>query len=65
MINPVQGIVGAGNALERLYGKKGYKLLVEKMKEKTHNDPQVQMAIYKDESMTAEVRLVALATVGE
>jgi len=60
-----QGIIGAEDTLKKLYGKEGYKLLVEKMKEKTDNDPQVQMAIFNDESMTAEIRLVALATVGE
>lgn len=61
----IQGIIDAQDALKKLHGKNDYELLIEKMRKKTHNDPQVQIAIFNDKSMSTEVRLVALATLGE
>lgn len=60
-----KGVMEAQAALRRLHGEEGYGLLVEKMKEKTHNDPRIQIAIFNDKSMSTEVRLIALATLGE
>lgn len=68
MTNPMdltQGTIEAQDALKRLHGKNDYESLIEKMKEKTHDDPQVQIAIFNDKSMSVEIRLVALATLGE
>lgn len=65
LTNLIQGIIEAQDALKKLHGKKDYELLIKKMKRKTHNDQQVQIAIFNDKSMSAEVRLVALATLGE
>lgn len=61
----IQGITDAQDALRKLHGKRDYILLIEKMKEKTHDNPQVQIAIFNDKTMSTEVRLVALATLGE
>ena len=60
-----QGVIEAQDALKKLHGEKDYGLLIEKMKEKTHDNPQAQIAIFNDKSMSAEIRLVALATLGE
>lgn len=60
----IQGIIDAQDALKKLHGKNDYESLIERMKEKTHNDPLVQIAIFNDKSMSVEIRLVALATLG-
>ena len=58
-------IMAVQTALKEKFGEKGYELLINKMKGKTHNDPRIQVAIYRDENASAEIRLVALATLGE
>jgi len=65
LINATSKIMRAQTALEGMFGEEGYKLLINKMKEKTHNDPCALVAIYCDENASAEIRLVALATLGE
>jgi len=65
LMNLTQGIIEAQDALKKLHGEKDYELLIKKMKEKTHDNPQAQIAIFNDKSMSTEVRLVALATLGE
>jgi len=64
-MNLTQGIIEAQDALRKLHGEKNYELLIKKMREKTYDNPQAQVAIFNDKSMSAEVRLVALATLGE
>jgi len=65
LMNLTQGIIEAQDALKKLHGEKDYELLIKKMKEKTHDNPQAQIAIFNDKSMSTEVRLVALAILGE
>lgn len=60
-----RGVIEAQDALKKLHGEKDYELLIKKMKEKTHDNPQAQIAIFNDKNMSVEVRLVALATLGE
>lgn len=65
LMNLTQGVIEAQDALRKLHGEKDYELMIKKMKEKTHDNPQAQIAIFNDKSMSTEVRLVALATLGE
>lgn len=65
LMSLTRGVIEAQDALKKLHGEKGYRLLIKKMKEKIHNNPQAQIAIFNDKNMSAEVRLVALATLGE
>ena len=65
LIALTQRVIVAQDTLKGLFGEEGYVLLIEKMKEKTHDDPQALVAIYHDENATAEIRLVALAALAQ
>lgn len=58
-------IIKAQDFLRRQHGERDYNILIEKMKQKTDNNIVVLSAIAKDESMSAAMRLLAIATMGE
>lgn len=61
----VDGIIKAQDFLIGQYGEEGYKILVNKIKEKTHNDPVILLGMLQDETLKADIRLVVLASFGE
>jgi hypothetical protein len=58
-------IIKAQDFLINRYGEEGYKTLINKVKEKTHNDPTVLLGMLQDETLKADIRLVVLASFGE
>lgn len=65
MMKVVNDIVRAQNTLRDKFGEEGYKKIMNKIKEKTNNDPIILLAMYKDERYFPETRLAALAALGE
>jgi len=58
-------IIKAQDFLINRYGEEDYKTLINKVKEKTHNDPTVLLGMLQDETLKADIRLVVLASFGE
>jgi len=61
----VDSIIKAQDFLINRYGEEGYKTLINKVKEKTHNDQVVLLGMLQDETLKADIRLVVLASFGE
>jgi hypothetical protein len=61
----VDSIIKAQDFLISRYGEEGYKTLINKVKEKTHNDQVVLLGMLQDETLGADIRLVVLANFGE
>ncbi|RLE37799.1 hypothetical protein DRJ17_05760 [Candidatus Woesearchaeota archaeon] len=64
MAGIVSKIVEAQNFLRQKYGEEGYKKLVNAILKKT-KDNRVLIYIAMDRSLSAVVRLVAMAAIGE
>jgi hypothetical protein len=61
----VDSIIKAQDFLINQYGEKGYKTLIDKVKEKTHNDQAILLEMLQDETLKADIRLVILASFRE
>jgi len=61
----VNNIIKAQDFLINRYGKKGYKKLINKLQEKTHNDQVALLGMLQDKNLKADIKLVVLASFGE
>jgi hypothetical protein len=65
MMKVVNDIIKAQDALIKQYGKDKYDEMVKLMKDKSGDNLLMLKAIANDEKISSEVRLVAIATMGE
>lgn len=64
-MNELKIIIEAQDHLFCTYGEDGHKSLVAKMLEKTNSDAVTLATIATDTKMDADIRMVALAALGE
>ena len=65
MLKVVNDIITAQKHFKKKYGEEGYKKLIKRMDERSEHNLLILKEIYRDEKMTIEVRLLALACMGE
>ena len=58
-------IIEAQNWIKKQYGEEDYKRITDHMKERTKNNIAILAYMTTDNSLPANVRLIALATMGE
>ena len=64
MENLTNKIFEAQDFLKKIYGESNYKLMIKKMQEKT-TDIKILVHIANDKNMSTEIRLIAMASIGE
>jgi len=65
MLKQVNEIIKAQDCLKIKYGERDYQRFIVRMKARSNNDLLVLSVIAKDKTMHAEVRLIAIACMGE
>jgi len=65
MLKVVHEIIEAQDALKLKYGDEDYQKMIDKMKSKTDDSAAVLCAIIKDNKISADLRLIAYACLGE
>ena len=65
MMKTAHEIIKVQDELKKMYSNEEYYQVVNKLKEKTGDNIEILSALAHDQNMSADVRLFAIATMGE